>query len=118
MDKIYSEQLIEHYKNPRRFGIMEDPNLVGHAVNSLCGDELTVYVKNQNGIIVDALFSGSGCAICIGTMSMVIDEIINKKVFDVVRLPDAFALDKIGMSNDSSRIKCAILSIEAIKNLK
>lgn len=118
MDKIYSEQLIEHYKNPRRFGVMEHPDLVGHAVNSLCGDELTVYVKNENGIILDAMFSGSGCAICIGTMSMIIDGIINKKVFEVVRFPDTFALDKIGMRNDSSRIKCAILSIEAIKNLK
>lgn len=118
MNNVYTKELINHYNNPNRFGKMDSPDLTGEAINSLCGDELKVYIKNGDGVINDISFEGSGCAICIGVMSMIIDTLIGKKLADVIKIDDSFALNIIGMKEDSPRKRCATLSIEAIRNIK
>ncbi|HRI06104.1 MAG TPA: iron-sulfur cluster assembly scaffold protein [Candidatus Dojkabacteria bacterium] len=118
MSNLYSKELIEHYKNPKRFSKMENPDLTGVAVNSLCGDELTLYVKNDNGTVVDVSFQGSGCAICLGTMSMFIDSFIDKNIRDLFKLSENEVLERISMDSDSPRKRCATLTLEAIQKLK
>ncbi|MBI2357232.1 iron-sulfur cluster assembly scaffold protein [Candidatus Dojkabacteria bacterium] len=118
MNETYTKELIENYKNPKRFGKMETPDLTGRAVNDLCGDELTLYVKNEEGKVTDIMFDGRGCAICIGSMSLIIEELMDRNIYDLLKIQEDTILDKIGMKKDSPRVRCATLSIEAIKNLK
>jgi nitrogen fixation protein NifU and related proteins len=117
MKKMYTKELIEHYKSPKRFGKMENPDLVGSGINSLCGDEITVYVKNEEGRVSDVSFEGSGCAICIGVMSMIIDSLVGKNIYELPKMQDSTALELIGMQPDSPRVRCATLSIESIRNI-
>ncbi|KKR05572.1 MAG: SUF system FeS assembly protein, NifU family [candidate division WS6 bacterium GW2011_GWF2_39_15] len=117
MQEIYTKELIEHYKQPHRFGKMSNPDLVSKAVNEMCGDELTFYVKEEDGKVKDCSFEGSGCAICLGTMSMLIDEQIGLKIEDLKDTPDTLALERIGMKKESARIKCATLSTEVLRGL-
>lgn len=117
MKKVYTKELIEHYKNPNRFGRMENPDLTGTGVNSLCGDEITIYLKNEEGKVTDASFEGNGCAICIGVMSIIIDSLIGKDVYQLLKMPDSTALELIGMDEKSPRKRCATLPVESIRNI-
>lgn len=118
MPNLYTKELIAHYKNPHRFYKMENADLTGNAVNSLCGDELTLYIKNEDGVVVDSSFEGAGCAICMGTMSLFIDSFVGKSIRDLFKISDEEILTRISMEADSPRKRCATLIIEAIQKLK
>src|SRR3989344_1268015 len=77
---IYRENILDHYKNPRNFGNIENFDAEYHEFNSLCGDELTLQIKIENNLVKDIRFFGKGCAISIASSSMLSEEIKGKKV--------------------------------------
>ncbi len=126
---LYQEVIAEHNKNPRNFRWMEDANRMAVGVNPLCGDKLTVYMKvDEQGIVRDVSFEGSGCAISVSSASIMTQMLKGKKVEEAERLFNAFheavtkddpqsdleALGKIavlaGVRAYPSRVKCATLS--------
>lgn len=130
---LYQEIILDHYKNPRNFRILENPQhkVVGH--NPLCGDSLTVYLNLENGIIREITFHGSGCAISRASASLMTKNVKGKtaedaeKIFNVVHLlvtkgPDAAGsvetLGELaafsGIYKFPSRVKCAILAWQAL----
>lgn len=70
MRELYQQVILDHNKNPRNFRKMEDPDGFAHGNNPLCGDQIDVYLKIQNGVIIDVSFDGAGCAICTSSASM------------------------------------------------
>ncbi|MCB0062083.1 MAG: SUF system NifU family Fe-S cluster assembly protein, partial [Caldilineaceae bacterium] len=74
MDALYREAIIDHYKHPRRKGHLEDPDIQYHDHNPFCGDELTIELKVEDNIVVDAAFDGRGCSISQATASMLMEE--------------------------------------------
>jgi nitrogen fixation NifU-like protein len=125
--------ILDHNRNPRNFGEIGDATRVISAVNPLCGDKLTLYVKVGDGTVTDIKFKGSGCAISVASSSLMTERVKGTKVPDALRLFDqvhdlltgahdhepAEDLDKLaalgGVREYPSRVKCASLAWHALK---
>ena len=117
MDDLYRENILEHYKQPRNFGELPDPDLEFEDNNPLCGDELKVQLAvGDDGRITDVRFSGHGCAISQASASMASDELIGMPVADLLKLERDFVLDLLGIEISATRLKCAMLSLKVIKS--
>jgi nitrogen fixation NifU-like protein len=115
MEALYREAILDHYKHPRRKGHLENPDVHYHDHNPFCGDEITMELKVENGIVVDAAFDGRGCAISQATASMIMEEIVGQSVEDLKLLGKEYILDLLGIEIGPVRLKCALLPLKALK---
>ncbi len=117
MDDMYREEILSHYKRPRNWGPLEDPDLEFEDTNPLCGDELKVMLKLDEQKVVTAVrFDGHGCAISQASASMASEELVGKSVDELVALDKSFVLDLLGIPISATRMKCAMLSLKVIKS--
>jgi nitrogen fixation NifU-like protein len=116
VDDLYREQILDHYKNPRNWGEIEDADLEFEDTNPLCGDELKVQLRIRDGKVADVAFSGHGCAISQASASMASEEVVGMDVDDLVRLDRAFVLELLGIDISATRMKCALLTLKVLKS--
>ena len=112
---MYKEHILELYKSPSNFGILAAPSLQATEYNSVCGDEITVQLIVKKGKLHDIKFQGSGCVISIVSASMLTDKIKNVSIKDIKKLTGKDVLKMLKIKLNSARIKCALLSLEAVK---
>jgi len=115
MDDIYTDILLENYKHPKNWGVPSSYQLTNKLANDLCGDELEVYITLDNNRVKDIHYTGHGCAICLGTMSLLTEKIMDWSVDQIKDLKEEDILKLINMKSDSGRKKCATLSLDVIK---
>jgi nitrogen fixation NifU-like protein len=87
VDALYRDYILEHYKNPKNFGTLEPHDIEFHDVNPLCGDELGVHLRVEDGKIADLRFHGQGCAISQAAASITSEELVGMDLDEVARLP-------------------------------
>ena len=128
LDELYQEIILEHYKNPRNQGLLNDADIKVEGKNPLCGDEVEIALKISGEHVENATFEGSGCAISQASASLMTEKIKGKDIVDVRRLISDFRnmvkgedtqvneedLEELlalqGVSEFPSRIKCALLA--------
>ena len=116
-DQLYREVILDHYKNPRGHGLLEDPDAQAEGQNPLCGDEVSIYVAfGEDGDTIDEIkFSGRGCAISQAATSMLTEMVKGRSATEVATLPKDELLDEIGIPLTPVRLKCALLGLSTLK---
>jgi nitrogen fixation protein NifU and related proteins len=116
-DQLYREVILDHYKNPRGHGLLEDPDAEAEGQNPLCGDEVSIYVAfGDDGETIDEVkFSGRGCAISQAATSMLTEMVKGRSAAEVASLPKDELLDEIGIPLTPVRLKCALLGLSTLK---
>ena len=115
MDELYRENILDHYKNPRRRGEIEEPDARGEGMNPLCGDEITITLAYDGDTIADARFVGRGCAISQASTSMLMEKIVGRSAGTVAEMPKEELLDELGIPLGPVRLKCALLGLSTLK---
>ena len=115
-DDIYREIILDHYRNPRNKGKLPQADVSTHDSNPLCGDEIDIHLKVEQGKITDIKFEGRGCVISQASASMLTEMVIDKPLTAVKDLAKDDILENIGLMNlGPARIKCALLSLKVLK---
>jgi len=114
---IYQEIILEHYKNPKNFGRLAHATKTTTVLNPLCGDEITMDVTMKGDVIKDVRFTGKGCAISQALTSQLTEYAKNKSKNVLRKLDRAFMIKLLGIELGPNRLKCALLSLEALKKL-
>ena len=110
---LYSEKVMEHFRNPRNVGVIEDANGIGEVGNAKCGDIMKMYLKIEDDIIQDVKFETFGCGSGIASSSMATELIKGKPVAEAEKLTNqavAEALDGL----PAYKMHCSVLAEEAI----
>tara|TARA_B100001250_G_scaffold381110_1_gene373140 strand:- start:700 stop:1146 length:447 start_codon:yes stop_codon:yes gene_type:complete len=123
---LYQEIIVDHNRNPRNFGIIDNADKIIEGFNPLCGDKLKLYLKTEGQSIADISFDGSGCAISVASASLMTDAMKGKSIIDAEQLFNSFhelitnengvdtkSLGKLavlaGVKDFPARVKCATL---------
>lgn len=111
---LYSEKVMDHFRNPRNLGKMEHPDGVGEVGNAKCGDIMKIYLKITDGVIEDVKFNTFGCGSAIASSSMATEMIKGKPIEEALTLTNravAEALDGL----PPQKLHCSVLAEEAVK---
>ena len=116
-DQLYREVILDHYKNPRGHGAIENADAHAEGQNPLCGDEVSIYVSfgDDGDTIDDVKFEGRGCAISQAATSMLTEMVKGRKATEIADLPKEELLEEIGIPLTPVRLKCAILGLGVLK---
>lgn len=116
-EEIYREYIIELYKNPLNYGKLENPDYHAEVHNSTCGDRIEIFIKVKGGIIQDARFLGKGCAISQASASLFTGYLKGKpaKALAGIHKEDVLRLLRIDLSKNPTRMKCALLPLDALR---
>jgi len=112
---VYSEQVMDHFTNPRNVGDFENPDGIGHVGNPVCGDIMELYIKVKDDIITDARFKTFGCGAAIATSSMVTELVIGKTVEEALEISNKAVAEALG-GLPEIKMHCSVLAEEALKS--
>jgi len=116
MDDLYRENILDHYRNPRNYGELEDPDISHEEYNPLCGDRITIQLKVNDDDVIEAVrFHGHGCAISQASASMLTEMIEGMTLDEVKKITKEDVLEMLGIPIGPVRLKCALLSLKALK---
>jgi nitrogen fixation protein NifU and related proteins len=117
MDDFYKEYILDHYRNPRNFGHLDNPSTSAEDLNPLCGDQIRMELAvGDDGRVEDVKFSGKGCAISQASASMLTETLKGMKLEDVAKLPREAVLENVGIGISPTRMKCAMLGLKVAKS--
>ena len=117
MEDLYREVILDHYKNPRGHGVIEDADAHADGLNPLCGDEVSIYVQfGEDGETIDEVkFSGRGCAISQAATSMLMEMVTGRTATEIAELPKEELLEEVGIPLTPIRLRCALLGLGVLK---
>ena len=132
---LYSEKVMDHFRNPRNLGKMDDADGIGEVGNAKCGDIMKMYIKVKDGIIEDGAFTGDGCAISQASADIMLGMIIGKTTEEALKMGKLFlkmikgdaAEEEIDSLEEASalkdiahmpaRVKCAVLGWHTLEEM-
>ena len=112
---LYSEKVMDHFRNPRNVGVIENADAVGEVGNAKCGDIMTIYLKINNDTITDVKFQTFGCGSAIASSSMATELIKGKPVSEALSLTNAAVAEALD-GLPPHKMHCSVLAEEAIKS--
>ena len=111
---LYSETVMDHFRNPRNIGSLEDANGIGEVGNAVCGDIMKIYLKIENDIIEDVAFETFGCGSAITSSSMATELIKGKPLSEALELTNQAVTEALD-GLPAHKLHCSVLAEEAIQ---
>ena len=111
---LYSEKVMDHFRNPRNVGVIENPDGVGEVGNPVCGDIMKIYLKIDNDIITDVKFETFGCGSAIASSSMATEMIKGKPISEALQVTNKAVTEALD-GLPAHKLHCSVLAEEAIK---
>ena len=111
---LYSDKVMEHFRNPRNVGVIEDADGIGEVGNAKCGDIMKIYLKIKDNIVEDVKFETFGCGSAIASSSMATEMIKGKCLNDVMKFTNKAVVEALN-GLPAHKIHCSVLAEEAIK---
>lgn len=111
---LYSEKVMDHFRNPRNVGVIENADGVGEVGNAKCGDIMKIYLKIENDIVADVKFETFGCGSAIASSSMATELIKGQPLADALKLTNAAVAEALD-GLPAHKMHCSVLAEEAIK---
>ncbi|MBO4477469.1 MAG: Fe-S cluster assembly scaffold protein NifU [Lachnospiraceae bacterium] len=112
---LYSEKVMDHFRNPRNVGVIEDANGIGEVGNAKCGDIMKMYLKIEDDVVQDVKFETFGCGSAIASSSMATEMIKGKPISEVKELTNKAVAEALDGLPDY-KMHCSVLAEEAIKS--
>ena len=112
---LYSEKVMDHFRNPRNVGVLEDANGIGEVGNAKCGDIMKMYLKIEDDIVKDVKFETFGCGSAIASSSMATELIKGKPVSEARQLTNKAVAEALDGLPDY-KMHCSVLAQEAIES--
>ena len=111
---LYSDKVMDHFRNPRNVGKIENADGVGEVGNAKCGDIMKMYIKVSEGVITDVKFQTFGCGAAVATSSMATELIKGKSIDEALKLTNKAVVEALD-GLPPVKIHCSVLAEEAIK---
>ena len=112
---LYSEKVMDHFRNPRNVGVIEDADGVGEVGNAKCGDIMKMYLKIKDGRIEDVKFETFGCGSAIASSSIATEMIKGRTIDEALALTNKEVVDALG-GLPAHKLHCSVLAEEAVKS--
>jgi nitrogen fixation protein NifU and related proteins len=116
VDDFYRDYILDHYRHPRNFGELAQADAEAEDLNPLCGDQIRMQLKVDDGAVSDVRFSGKGCAISQAAASMLTERLKGMRLADVAKLSKDIVLEDVGIGISPTRMKCAMLGLRVLKS--
>lgn len=114
-EELYKENILDHYRHPHNKRELPHCTATYHQVNPVCGDEVTIYLIIEKGIITQVSFMGHGCAISQAATSMLTDVLKNIPLSKAQKITEQEVLSLLGIRISYARMNCALLSLKTIQ---
>lgn len=115
MDDFYREFILDHYKRPRNFGTLENPDISNEEDNPLCGDRIRIDVRLADDRVADVRFEGQGCAISTAAASILTEKIKGAPLERIRTFSKEEMLEALGVPLSPVRLKCGLLALKVLK---
>jgi len=111
---LYSEKVMDHFRNPRNVGKLDDADGVGEVGNAKCGDIMKIYIKVEDNIITDVKFKTFGCGSAIASSSMATEMIKGKSIDEALTLSNRAVVEALD-GLPPHKVHCSVLAEEAVR---
>ncbi len=112
---LYSEKVMDHFRNPRNVGVIDNADGVGEVGNAKCGDIMKIYLKIDNDVVTDVKFETFGCGSAIASSSMATEMIKGKPVDQLLELTNKAVVEALD-GLPAHKLHCSVLAEEAVKS--
>ncbi len=116
MAALYSNVILDHFRNPRNYGSLSSPDIAYEDVNPLCGDRIRIEVELNGGVVETARFKGDGCAISLAAASILTELVVGARIDDGDVISAEALLSSLKSNIKPSRMKCALLPLEVLQS--
>ena len=116
MAALYSDVILEHFRNPHNFGSLRSPDITYEGVNPLCGDRIRIELELREGVVETARFTGDGCAISLAAASLLTEMVVGARIDDGEVISSDALLSSLKSNIKPSRMKCALLPLEVLRS--
>jgi nitrogen fixation NifU-like protein len=115
MPTLYSDTLLDHFRNPRNYGSLEAPDISNEQFNPLCGDRIRIELKFRRATVSDARFKGDACAICTAAASLLTELVLGEDAGKLANLTDEQLISALASEIKPARLQCALLPLQALR---
>ncbi len=114
-EEIYRENILDHFRNPRNFGKLQQYTLKEKETNPICGDEIEIFIHLKNETAADVKFFGRGCAISQAAASMLTEHVRGKPLEEIQKIQPEQVLEMLGIELGFVRKKCGLLCLKTLQ---